>query len=69
MAAQRRLAYGAVAIAAAGFAACLAGWLAGGGSVDLPWAPTLGLRLDLSFDGLELYYGPQAQRAFPQQPV
>ena len=47
---------GAIAVAAAGFAACLAGWLAGGGSVDLPWAPTLGLRLDLAFDGLGALY-------------
>jgi multicomponent Na+:H+ antiporter subunit A len=46
----------AVASAAAAFAACLAGWLAGGGSVDLPWAPTLGLRLDLAFDGLGALY-------------
>ncbi|UJA21832.1 DUF4040 domain-containing protein [Thermoleophilia bacterium SCSIO 60948] len=42
--------------AAVGFAACLAGWLAGGGSVDLPWAPTLGLRLELAFDGLGALY-------------
>ena len=54
--AQRGLAYGAVAIATVGFAACLAGWLSGGGSVDLPWAPTLGLRLDFAFDGLGALY-------------
>ena len=44
------------ACAAAAFAACLAGWIAGGGSVDLPWAPTLGLRLDLALDGLGALY-------------
>jgi DNA-binding NarL/FixJ family response regulator len=38
----------AVASASAGFVACLAGWLAGGGTVDVAWAPTLGLRLDLA---------------------
>src|SRR3954466_5054105 len=50
------LAPAAVGIAAAGFAACLAWWLSGGGAVNLPWAPTLGLRLDLSFDGLAALY-------------
>ena len=46
----------AVAVACAAFAACLTGWIAGGGSVDLPWAPTLGLRIDLAFDGLGALY-------------
>ena len=46
----------AVACATAGFAASLAGWLSGGGAVDLPWAPTLDLRLDLAFDGLAALY-------------
>src|SRR4051794_8575006 len=46
----------AVAAAVAGFAVTLAGWLAGGGSVDLPWAPTLDLRLDLALDGLGALY-------------
>ncbi len=46
------LAWTAVTGAFAGFAACLVAWLAGGGSVDLAWAPTLGLRLDLALDGL-----------------
>jgi multicomponent Na+:H+ antiporter subunit A len=50
------LAWTAVASALAGFAACLAAWLAGGGSVDIPWAPTLGLRLDLALDGLGALY-------------
>ena len=39
-----------------GFVACLAGWLAGGGSVDVAWAPTLDLRLDLTLDGLGALY-------------
>ena len=50
------LAWTAVAGALAGFAACLAGWLAGGGSVDVAWAPTLDLRLDLALDGLGALY-------------
>jgi multicomponent Na+:H+ antiporter subunit A len=50
-------AWAAVATAAAGFAACLAGWLAGGGAVDVAWAPTLDLRLNLAFDGLAALYG------------
>ena len=50
------LAWSAVASAAAAFAACLAGWLAGGGSVELAWAPTLGLHLDLALDGLGALY-------------
>jgi multicomponent Na+:H+ antiporter subunit A len=50
------LAGAAVATAAAGFAACLGVWLAGGGGIDLAWAPTLGLRLDLALDGLGSMY-------------
>jgi multicomponent Na+:H+ antiporter subunit A len=50
------LALTAVAGALAGFVACLVGWLSGGGSVDIEWAPTLGLRLDLAFDGLGALY-------------
>jgi multicomponent Na+:H+ antiporter subunit A len=50
------LARAAVAAAVAGFAATLAGWLAGGGSVDLEWAPTLDLRLDLALDGFGALY-------------
>jgi multicomponent Na+:H+ antiporter subunit A len=50
------LAWSAVASAAAAFVACLAGWLAGGGSVELAWAPTLGLHIDLAFDGLAALY-------------
>jgi multicomponent Na+:H+ antiporter subunit A len=51
------LAWFAVATAVAGFAACMVGWRTGGASIDLPWVPTLGLRLDLSLDGLGALYG------------
>ena len=59
---MRRLRHGATGWAAvgsalAGFAAVLAGRIAGGGAVDLAWAPALGLRLDLSLDGLGGLYG------------
>jgi len=50
------LAWSAVASAAVAFVACLVGWLAGGGAVEIAWAPTLGLRLDLAFDGLAALY-------------
>jgi multicomponent Na+:H+ antiporter subunit A len=53
---SRAAAVAAVAAAAAAFAVCLGGWLAGGGSIDLPWAPARGLRLDLAFDGLGAMY-------------
>jgi multicomponent Na+:H+ antiporter subunit A len=45
------------ALALAGFAGILAGWAAGGGSVDLPWAPSLDIRLSFSLDGLGVLYG------------
>jgi multicomponent Na+:H+ antiporter subunit A len=45
-----------VTVAVSAFAACLAGWLTGGGTVDLPWAPTLGFRLSFSLDGLGALY-------------
>jgi multicomponent Na+:H+ antiporter subunit A len=51
------LAWVAPATAVAGFAACMVGWRTGGANLDLPWAPTLGLRLDLSLDGLGALYG------------
>jgi multicomponent Na+:H+ antiporter subunit A len=53
---RQPLAWASVATAAAGFAACLAGWLTGGGAVDVAWAPTLDMRLDLAFDGLGAMY-------------
>jgi len=46
----------ATVVAIVAFAACLAAWRAGGGAVDLPWVPALGLRLDLAFDGLGALY-------------
>jgi multicomponent Na+:H+ antiporter subunit A len=50
------LAWASVATAVAGFAACLGVWLTGGGGIDVAWAPTLGLRLDLALDGLGSMY-------------
>ena len=50
-------AWAAVASAVVGFAPVLAVRLAGGGAVDLAWAPDLGLRLDLALDGLGGLYG------------
>lgn len=47
----------ACAAAVVGFALCLAGWLAGGAAVSFPWAPTLGLHLSFSLDGLGALYG------------
>jgi multicomponent Na+:H+ antiporter subunit A len=44
------------AIAAASFAAILAATLAGGGSVDVPWAPAWDLRLSFELDGLASLY-------------
>jgi len=46
----------AVALAAVALVASLGLWLAGGFAIDIPWAPTLGLRLDLAFDGLGALY-------------
>lgn len=50
------LAWTACAVAAGAFAAFLVGWLNGGFELDVPWAPTLGLRLDLALDGLGALY-------------
>ena len=50
------VAWASVACAGCAFAAVLAGWLAGGVVVDVPWAPALGLRLDLALDGLGALY-------------
>ena len=46
----------AVAIAIAGFVATLGAWLAGGVAISLPWAPTLGFRIELALDGLGALY-------------
>jgi multicomponent Na+:H+ antiporter subunit A len=45
-----------VASAVVSFAVCLVGWLNGGADLDLPWAPTLDLRLSLTLDGLGSLY-------------
>ena len=50
-------ALGATALAVAGFVALLVVHLSGGGAVDLPWAPTLDLRLSFAVDGLGALYG------------
>ncbi|MBA3420803.1 MAG: DUF4040 domain-containing protein [Thermoleophilaceae bacterium] len=46
----------AATLAALAFAATLYAWLRGGGSIDLPWAPTLGLRLHFRLDALGALY-------------
>ncbi len=43
-------------LAAAAFGATVWGWSAGGGAINVPWAPTLDLRLALSLDGLAALY-------------
>ena len=47
----------AIALAAVALAAIVGGALAGGWTVSVPWAPTLGLRIDLALDGLAVLYG------------
>lgn len=44
------------AATALAFGATLWCWLAGGGVIDLPWAPSLGLRLHFALDGLAALY-------------
>lgn len=44
------------AVTALAFGATLYGWLAGGGQVDVPWAPTLDLRFAVELDGLAALY-------------
>jgi len=46
----------AAALAGLAFVAILFAWLRGGGSIDLPWAPTLGLRLHFRLDALGALY-------------
>ena len=46
----------AVAAAITAFAGFLAGWSTGGGMLDVPWAPTLGLRVTFALDGLAALY-------------
>ena len=45
-----------ITTAAVAFAAALWGWAAGGGELDLAWAPTWGLRLHFALDGLATLY-------------
>jgi len=42
--------------AAASFAAVALAWTGGGGEINVPWAPTLGLRIQLALDGLAALY-------------
>lgn len=46
----------AFALAVLSFGGLLLAWLTGGASVDVPWAPTLGLRLAFELDGLGALY-------------
>jgi multicomponent Na+:H+ antiporter subunit A len=46
----------AIALAVVGFVAILVMWLAGGASVDVPWAPSWELRLAFTLDGLGALY-------------
>ena len=48
--------WAATALALAAFGACLVGWLSGGGTLAVPWAPTLDLELELGLDGLAAMY-------------
>ena len=50
-----RVAWSAVALAAVALALTLVAWF-GDWIVDVPWAPTIGLRLALRFDGLAALY-------------
>lgn len=47
----------AVAFATISFIGVWILWQQGGGAVDLPWIPSLGLRFSLSFDGVSAIYG------------
>jgi multicomponent Na+:H+ antiporter subunit A len=53
---DRAVPWAAVATAVAGFVACLVGWRTGGVAIDIAWAPSLDLRLDLRLDGLGALY-------------
>ena len=47
----------AIGLAVGVTAALVAGWSAGGGGVDVPWAPSWDLRLAFELDGLGTLYG------------
>jgi len=49
-------AWTAVVVALTAFVTSLASWLTGGAAMDVPWAPTLGLRLHFTLDGLGALY-------------
>jgi len=49
-------AWTAVVVALTAFVTSLASWLTGGAAIDVPWAPTLGLRLHFTLDGLGALY-------------
>jgi multicomponent Na+:H+ antiporter subunit A len=54
---ERVAAPAAVLSAVVAFAALLAAWLGGGGSIDIEWAPSWDLRLAFELDGLGAEYG------------
>jgi multicomponent Na+:H+ antiporter subunit A len=57
VAARDPLAWAVALLALGGFAGCLVLWRTGGGTIDLPWAAELNLRLHFSFDGIGALYG------------
>jgi multicomponent Na+:H+ antiporter subunit A len=50
------VAWAAVALAMIALVATAAGSMAGDWAIDVPWAPTIGLRLEFQFDGLAALY-------------
>jgi len=52
----RAIGWFAVALAAGALGFTIVGWLAGDWLIDLPWAPTIGLRIEFRFDGLAALY-------------
>ncbi len=46
----------AMTVAAVALLMLAAAWAAGGGMVSLPWAPTLGIRLEFALDGFAIVY-------------
>ena len=46
-----------IGLAVTALVALASGWAVGGGGVDLPWAPSWGLRLVFELDGLAALYG------------
>lgn len=53
---DRVIGWSATAIAALAVVIVGAAWAAGDWALDLPWAPSLGIRLELRFDGLAALY-------------